>query len=229
MIFKIKKIIKEYTGNTLFCKKSYAQEGEDLVIDRLLNQKKMGFYVEVGCHHPFRFSNTYYFYKKGWKGICIDPMPGTKKTFSKWRPKDITIEIGISETPSTLEYHMFNDAALNTFDKAIAKERDGLRTYRQIDKKNIETNTLASILEKHCTSESIDFLSIDVEGMDLAVLKSNNWGKFKPTIIIAECLKTKLNNLHNNEIVIYLASLDYEPYAKTGNSIIFLLADHKIV
>lgn len=228
MIEIIKKIIKEYFGNVIFCKKSYAQEGEDLVMDRLLNKKK-GFYIEVGCHHPFRFSNTYYFYRKGWKGICIDPMPGTKKSFSKWRPRDFSIEMGISNAPSTLEYYMFNEPALNTFDKDIAIERDGLRSYKLISTKEIHTDTLASILEEHCSPKDIDILSVDAEGMDLVVLKSNDWKKFKPTLIVAECLKTKLTDLAQNEVVIYLNTLNYEPYAKTGNSVIFILKDYKFV
>lgn len=215
-------------GPVFYAKQSFSQEGEDLVVDRLLN-KKNGFYVEVGCHHPFRFSNTYYFYKKGWEGICIDPMPGTKKSFNKWRPRDVTIEMGISEAPSTLEYYMFNEPALNTFDKKIAIDRDGLRSYKLVDTKKIHTDTLKSILEKHCAAKDIDILSVDAEGMDLIVLKSNDWTRFKPTLIIAECLKTKLTDLVQDEITIYLNSRNYEPYAKTGNSVIFISKDYKIV
>lgn len=215
-------------GPVFYTKQSFSQEGEDLVVDRLLN-KKNGFYVEVGCHHPFRFSNTYYFYKKGWDGICIDPMPGTRKAFNKWRPRDIAIEMGVSEAPSTLEYYMFNEPALNTFDKKIAIERDGLRSYKLVDTKKIHTDTLTSILEKHHATKDIDILSVDTEGMDLIVLKSNDWTRFKPTLIIAECLKTKLTDLAQDEITIYLNSRNYELYAKTGNSVIFISKNYKIV
>lgn len=218
---KIKKIINKYYGDILFCKRSYAQEGEDLVVDRLLEHKKNGFYIEVGCHHPFRFSNTYFFYKKGWQGICIDPLPGTSKKFKKWRPRDTTIEMGVSETPSVLDYYMFNEPALNTFRKDIAKERDGLHSYKLVNTKKIQTDTLGSILERQSIDKRIDLMSIDVEGFDLQVLKSNNWNKFKPEIVIVECLKTNIIDLANDEIYRYLNKLDYHAYAKTGNSVIF--------
>ena len=56
---------------------------------RIFEGRKTGFYVDIGCHHPFRFSNSYLFYKLGWRGICVDPLPGTKALFNKWRPEDI--------------------------------------------------------------------------------------------------------------------------------------------
>ena len=55
---------------------SYSQEGEDMVLARYLEGQKNGFYVDVGAHHPFRFSNTYHFYLKGWHGVNIDPLWG---------------------------------------------------------------------------------------------------------------------------------------------------------
>ena len=67
----IRPFVDNYFGQIRNRRISYSQEGEDLVVDRLLNGKRNGFYVEVGCHHPYRYSNTFMFYKKGWRGICI--------------------------------------------------------------------------------------------------------------------------------------------------------------
>ncbi|MFA7355121.1 MAG: SAM-dependent methyltransferase, partial [Sulfurimonadaceae bacterium] len=72
--------------------KSYSQEGEDMILRRLFEQQPNGFYVDVGAHHPKRFSNTYFFYKKGWRGINIDAMPNSMELFNKIRPRDINIE-----------------------------------------------------------------------------------------------------------------------------------------
>lgn len=60
----VKRLLKRFGPPFLFYKKSYAQEGEDLVVNRLLEGKKDGFYVDVGAHHPYRFSNTYFFIKE---------------------------------------------------------------------------------------------------------------------------------------------------------------------
>ncbi len=75
---------------------SYSIEGEDRIVRSLFWEKRdTGFYVDVGAHHPFRFSNTYLFYTQGWRGINIDATPGSMRAFKKHRPRDINLEIGI--------------------------------------------------------------------------------------------------------------------------------------
>jgi hypothetical protein len=64
-----------------YLNQSYSQEGEDMVLYRTFETVKEGFYVDVGAHHPDRFSNTYKFYKQGWRGINIDAMPGGMDPF----------------------------------------------------------------------------------------------------------------------------------------------------
>ncbi|MDD4762022.1 MAG: FkbM family methyltransferase, partial [Candidatus Pacebacteria bacterium] len=169
-----------------------------------------------------RFSNTYFFYRRGWKGICIDPLPGTAKLFAEWRPRDTAIELGVSETGSRLKYYMFNEPALNTFDPIVAKERNGLRQYKVIDEKQIETKPLSAILDTYMPADQrIDILSVDVEGIDLQVLRSNDWNKYRPKYIVAECLETDLIMLLNDPIVSFLDTAGYRAYGKTVNSVIF--------
>lgn len=74
-----------------FSTRSYSQEGEDMILRRIFGSQTSGFYIDVGAHHPKRFSNTYFFYKKGWAGINIDAMPGSMKAFQKVRYRDIEI------------------------------------------------------------------------------------------------------------------------------------------
>lgn len=81
---------------THFHTKSYAIQGEDLILRELFEYAKSGFYVDVGAHHPFRFSNTYLFYKVGWRGLNIDAMPNSMKLFNRFRPRDINIECGVA-------------------------------------------------------------------------------------------------------------------------------------
>ncbi|WP_426993727.1 FkbM family methyltransferase [Methylomonas sp. CM2] len=222
-ILKISRKIREpWLESAKWVNVSYAQEGEDLVIDRLMGNITIGFYVEVGAHHPFRFSNTYLFYRRGWRGICIDPLPHSKLLFNKWRPRDLAIEIGVSRTPSSLKYYVFNESALNTFDPLLAKQRDGLREFKLIETKQIETLPLANILDNNLPpNQTIDFLSIDAEGFDLEILQSNNWSKYRPNFLIIELLNTDLTSTMNNPANIYLNSIGYQAHAKTGNSVIF--------
>ncbi|MCD7914177.1 MAG: hypothetical protein LUG96_02180 [Tannerellaceae bacterium] len=70
----------------LYGSTSYSQEGEDIVLNFLFENKEgyKGFYVDIGTHHPFRFSNTAYFYKQGWQGINIEPTPGAIEVFNRF-------------------------------------------------------------------------------------------------------------------------------------------------
>ena len=93
--------IKEYFDY----KKSYAQDGEDVALAAFYDTQKgyKGFYVDIGAHHPKRFSNTYFFYKKGWSGINIDAMPGSMHGFRLLRTRDINLEMGISREKGAFE------------------------------------------------------------------------------------------------------------------------------
>jgi FkbM family methyltransferase len=219
----LSKIKEPWVYSNQWARKSYAQEGEDLILDRLIDGTPKGFYVEVGSHHPFRFSNTFLFYRRGWNGICVDPLPGSKLLFNKWRPRDVAIEIGISEVSSHLKYYMFNESALNTFDQQIAKDTDGHGNYKIIKVQEVETVPLSKILDSYLpANQKINILSVDVEGLDLQVLRSNDWSKYRPNYIVAECLQTDLGMLPEDPVATFLFTVGYQAYAKTGNSVIFV-------
>jgi|APSaa5957512535_1039671.scaffolds.fasta_scaffold116676_1 FkbM family methyltransferase len=206
-----------------YSKKSYSQEGEDMILQRLFEKQKTGFYVDVGAHHPRRFSNTYFFYKKGWCGINIDAMPNSMKRFNRSRPRDINIEKAISENEKILKYYGFNEPALNGFSKKISEERNSKNGYSIEFTKDIKTCTLENILDNNLPeNQEIDFLTIDVEGLDFEVLKSNNFEKYRPKVILVELLKSSLSNIENNEINRFLENLDYSIYAKAVNTVFFL-------
>jgi len=203
--------------------KSYSQEGEDMILRRMFEGQKTGFYVDVGAHHPKRFSNTYFFYKQGWRGINIDAMPGSMKLFNKVRPKDINLEKAISDKKQILTYYIFNEPALNGFSKELSEERDGKSNYFIKLTKDIETVTLDEILDNYLPkNQEIDFLSIDVEGHDFIVLKSINLEKYRPKVILIEILGSSLSEINNNEISQYLKSYGYLVYAKAMNTVFFI-------
>lgn len=221
---RIMKYLREMRDDLMdrYAIKSYSQEGEDMILRRIFEENKRGFYVDVGAHHPTRFSNTYYFYKKGWRGINIDAMPGSMDLFKKRRPRDINIERAVSDRKDVLTYHVFNETALNSFSKDLVKNRDKHRDYKVILEYEIETTTLEEILDQYMPKgEIINFLSIDVEGLDVAVLKSNNWNKYIPEVILIEILGSSLDELANDEITRFLRKFGYSIYAKCVNTLIF--------
>lgn len=203
---------------------SYSQEGEDRVLARFLETNENGFYVDVGAHHPQRFSNTYYFYLSGWSGINIDAMPGSMDEFKKLRPRDINLEAAISNTRENLTYYEFNETALNGFSKTLSEQRDGLRDYQIIATHQMVTRPLTEILDKYLPNgKSIDFMSIDVEGLDLQVLKSNNWVKYRPKFILVESLQVNesIDALKDSDIDSYMTSCGYYLCAKLFNTAFF--------
>ncbi|MFA6806016.1 MAG: FkbM family methyltransferase [Bacteroidales bacterium] len=207
-----------------FAKYSFSQEGEDMILSKLLEGVEKGFFLDIGAHHPFRFSNTYSFYLKGWRGINIDAMPESMTLFNKYRNEDINLEIPIAKQKRILPFYTYNESALNTFSENLANERGEPKKVYQL-----EANPLSDILDKYLPSniKNIDFMSVDVEGLDLEVLESNNWDKYKPTIIAIESLVTA-NDIFsslNSEVAIYLNSKNYSLCSKSDNTLFFRLKD----
>jgi len=96
-------------------------------------------------------------------------------------------------------------------------------TYIKGDTKDIKTSTLEEILDNYLpTNQEIDFLSIDVEGLDFMVLQSNNFEKYKPKVILIEILGSSLSDLDDNEITKYLKQYNYSIYAKAINTVFFI-------
>lgn len=203
----------------------YGQDGEDLILDRMLGPQPSGFYVDVGAHHPVRFSNTYLFYRRGWRGLNIDAAPGSMRLFERHRPRDINVESGVAGHAGELDYFRFNEPALNTFDadEAALKNKP---PYRLIDTVKVRVERLDVLLARHVPpGQAIDFLSIDVEGKELEVLSSNDWTRYRPRIILAETLRVDIPGLAACPVVLLLRDAGYKPVAKAFNTTFFVPAE----
>lgn len=211
-----------YVLKNLYFNLYYSQEGEDIILRKIFEGKTNGFYIDIGAHHPIRFSNTYYLYQEGWSGINIDPIPGIMERFNKIRPRDINLEIGISEKEQILTYNIFNEQALNTFNIEEAKLKDGSNSglFYITEKKEVRTYPLSDILNQYIKeNQQIDFLSIDVEGLDLEVLMSNDWTKYRPHYILVEELRTDIENIiKDSKIFAFLKEHNYSLLYRTYNT-----------
>jgi len=209
--------------------RSWSQEGEDLILRRIFEGKSKGFYIDVGAHHPKRFSNTCLFYTQGWNGLNIDAMPGSMKSFCQHMPRDINLELGIGLNESQLNYYIFNEPALNGFSKELSNERHNAKSKYYIEK-IIKINVLPlSVALDHNlpAGQDIDFLSVDVEGLDFDVLKSNDWTKYRPKLVLVEILNGGLNDVEQSSIGQLMADNGYLVYAKCVNTVFFKTADQK--
>ena len=204
---------------------SHSQFGEDMVVRFLTNDIKKGFYVDIGAHHPVYYSNTNHFYCKGWQGINIDGTPGTMDIFNVLRSRDINLELLLSpeNKEESVEFYMFDQPALNTFDKEMVDKALANGT-RLIEKKTMKTKTLVEVLDSYLPKgTNIDLMSIDVEGLDEAILMSNDWEAYKPKILIFEKHDIPIGEIENLEIINYLSKRGYQIVAKCGPSIIMKL------
>ena len=187
---------------------------------RIFQSQQEGFYVDIGAHHPQRFSNTYRFYLRGWRGINVDPLPGSKGRFDALRDRDINLEIGVASEPGVLTYFSFEEPAFNTFDSKVALSR----TSALLQRREIPVYPLKQVLNDNLPAgEAIDFLSIDVEGLDLAVLRSNDWSRFRPRFVLAEALGMRdVRDVQQTELHAFMENVGYSLYAKTMNTLFFM-------
>lgn len=208
--------------STDFKYNSYSLEGEDRLIDRYFKEKTNGFYVDIGSHHPYRFNNTYLFYKKGWRGINVDADEKATLLFNRYRKEDVNITAAVGSSSVAQPYYRFNDSALNTFDKKLSKLylKSG---YKIVDSRKVKFKNLSDILQENMyNGQRVDFMSIDVEGHELSVLMSNNWEVNRPEILLIEVLDLpNLSLAITNEVTEYLKSKEYKIIAKTLTNLIY--------
>jgi FkbM family methyltransferase len=199
-------------------KKSYSQYAEDLIIQSYFSRKlKNGRYVDVGCHHPRRGSNTYGLYKKGWSGILID-LEKTKVLANQLsRRRDKVILAAVSDAEEWLE--IFSDKSYST--NTTIKKNQNSSNEKSIG--HIKTQTLTNILDEQNFQKKFELLSIDVEGVDLQVLKGLNLKCYQPQIICIENWKSKdgASGILSSEIHQYLSDQSYELVAFSGLSTIY--------
>lgn len=202
---------------------SYSQYGEDTVLHAIFARYPgdySGFYVDVGAHHPKRYSNTNHFYQLGWRGICIDPVPGGARLFKQQRMKDIFLEVGVSEKEEEMTYYMYEEPGFNTFSEESTRNLP----FQWLQTKQVRTMPLWRVLELHLPQgQVIDFLSIDAEGMDMQVLRSNDWSCYRPKIVMTEALEIgSIDTVAGLKEDKFMRSNDYQAIARTPSALYFV-------
>lgn len=194
---------------------SFAKSGEDIQLAKLIGTCSPGWYVDVGCWHPIKASNTYYFYLRGWKGICIDPNPEVKELFRKIRPDDIVINCAVGANAGEKEYFILSSrfSSMSTLDYHFIESHNLAEEI--IERKMVTVKPLSHILEEVLPKgDTIDFMDIDVEGQDLEVISSNDWTRYRPKIVLIESNNTLSDDL-DSEMHYFMKSVGYSLRGKT--------------
>jgi len=164
---------------------SYAQNGEDILLNRLFPAEHRGFYVDIGANHPTLHSVTRLFYDRGWRGLNVEPVVRVHKLLCAERPEDVNLAMGISDRDGVRTLHEPEGSlGMSTFDPDFAA---GLleHGYDYIQTA-VPVTTLANLFELYVGGREIDFLKIDVEGHEAAVVRSGDWKRWRPRALVVE-------------------------------------------
>jgi FkbM family methyltransferase len=164
---------------------SYAQNAEDVLLRRVFPDGDQGFYVDVGANHPTLHSVTRHFSDRGWTGVNVEPVARVWEMLQAERPRDVNLSLAISDHEGTMTLHEPSDSlGMSTLDVDFAAGLK-LHGYSYVER-TVEVITLATLCERHVGDRTIDFLKIDVEGHELAVIRGADWGRWRPRVLVIE-------------------------------------------
>lgn len=206
-----------------FDDKSYSQLGEDRILAHLFKKKEdVGVYVDVGAYHPVNFSNTALLHNAGWTGMNIDLSQKTIQLFNEIRPTDVNLQCAISDAPGILTTYLFGSghSTINTCDYETA-----LKWQKQFKQdfviSEVRSEKLQTLISENLQGP-IDFLNIDIEGLELACLKGIDFSITKPKVIAIEIHCQSFEDIKSTEVYIYLKALGYRCVAYTIITAIFV-------
>jgi FkbM family methyltransferase len=214
----------------LWVTKCYSQLWEDLIIDWLMLKDNWGieqpaykwFYIDIWWNLPIHINNTYFFYKKWWSWINIEPNKLLIKGFDKRRPRDKNLQIAIWKENWELTFYSFAVSQVSTCDPETVK-RYTQAWHKVIDTYKVPVWTLEKVCQTYAEGIKIDILSVDVEWLDMEVLKSNDRNKYRPMYVIVETVehskqwREKQGSLFNT----YFESIQYTIVGETWVNTIY--------
>lgn len=207
-------------------KTSYSQSGEDLIIRYIFDLLKVArpSYLDIGAYDPVSLSNTYLFYRLGCRGVCVEPNPVLHAAIKKKRPHDICLNVGVGRNQETrADFYLMTSKTLSTFSKQEAETLDKQGHTRIEDVIQVPLVSSNDIIKDYL-GISPDFVSLDVEGMDLPVLQSFDFSTYRPMVFCVETLTYSEDNSEKKITAIsdLMISNGYSVYADTYINTIFV-------
>jgi hypothetical protein len=208
---------------------AYAQCGEDVAARLLLEHRgvERPTYLDIGAFRPIHYNNTYLLYTLGGRGVLVEPNLALAAELRSARPRDTLLTVGIGlEGESTADLYCLTLPEWNTFDREEA-ERSVKGTGGRVKIEKVVPTALIPInrvIAEHFEGKAPDFLSIDVESLDLPILKTLDFGRFRPRVICAETV-VPLAGRMNPAITEFLATRGYEPRAMTFANTLYVDRD----
>lgn len=217
---------KLFSGNSAEGQRSYSQCGEDRIAKFIFDTLHIPApcYLDIGAHHPHYLNNTTLFYAAGGHGVNVEPDPALIADFSEKRPRDVNLNIGIGEKEGTLPFFVMNVRTLNTFSESEARQLEQSGKFRIEQVLQIPLRSVNTVLEEQFGKDAPDFVSLDVEGLDLQILQSFDFSRWKPKVI---CVETITYSDHREghkipEIAALLHDCGYFSFADTYVNTLFV-------
>lgn len=164
---------------------SFSEMGEDILISEL--EARQGFYVDIGAHHPFRFSVTARLAAAGWTGACFDVTAAVPEDFRRARPSALSARQLIG-SPGVVEFFGFEEGLVSTADKSALGMLESQGFGRPLAER-LQKRPLHEALERlGVEPRVINFCNIDVEGGDLDVVASHDFGRYPIEVMLVEIL-----------------------------------------
>lgn len=200
-----------------FGKTSYAQHGDDFAVLNIF--KRLGIekpsYLDVGAYHPFDLSNTALLYERGSRGVNVEPNAALFDAFCKARPEDTNVLAGVAPIHGEMTfYHVAADPGRFTFDVATATTLGITHTEEVI------VYTLNNIVDIARNGVWPDLLNIDIEGLDIDVLRSADFGENPPRVVIVEADNGGGDTSH--ELAALMAAKGFTLQSWAGSNMIFV-------
>ena len=165
---------------------SYGQNFEDVLLARVFKGKCDGFYIDIGAMDPVEGSITKHFYDLGWTGINIEPDARFHDRLQLARPRDLNLCIAVGDTREDRTFYQFEAPGISTLSgENLRHFADQHFPYREL---TVAVTTLADICRSY-VHKPIDFLKIDAEGWEAAIIRGADWQCFRPLVLVIEATK----------------------------------------
>jgi len=203
---------------------SYSFEGQDSVAQSLLREVEIGRYLDIGCASPIEISNTFYFYERGWSGVCVDGRANLASEFRLHRPRDLFVSCLVDEINGARVYWEFPDPTMNTCDEETAMRYRERFEPSDCVSHSLQCRTARSIWSDAYGSAAAapDLVTIDVEGNELRVLSGLISEEFRPKLIIVECKFFNFAHVQSHRIYEAFVANRYVMIAKTPLDAFFI-------